>query len=199
MKIIGIWENYGAGEPWTAGQLPCFWATDSCLLRESRPLYLPDFDNRYTLAASLALRIDRLGKGMPARFTRRYWAEASLWLNLRPEGVLQRLQSRGLPLGSALSYDCSIVASPFTPLTEEDVPHTHYIIENGAEQMEWRGERLRMDVAHTLENVARYTTLKTGDIILIGLTPTGLPVEQDQTITINRADRPLHINRFSIK
>lgn len=198
MKIIGLWDNYGEGIP-PEGPAACFWATDCCLLRESRPLYAPDFDAEFGLYPSLALHIDRLGKGFAARFAHRYWREASLWLSVRAEGLLKRCQSAGAPLGAALCFDCSIVASPFFPLAEADVAAAHFTVEASDGQLaEWSGAELRLGAAAAVEAVARYNTLKTGDVILLGFPKEGIRLVPGLEITIKGAGGTL-LNRFNVR
>lgn len=183
MKILMLWDNYGAGSPDPA--LPVSWLTDSCLLRDRKPLYVPDFDTDFRLFPTLAVRIDRLGKGIQAKFAHRYWQEAAVYISVRACARIETLTRAGMPLDSAVAYDNSLVASPFFPLTPEQVPGTTFcLLRNGIKELEWSGANLKMDTAEAIQALSHCNTLKTGDLILLGIPREGVPIAPGDKIQI---------------
>lgn len=161
------------------------WLTDSCLLREGRPFYLPGFDDDFRLFPSVALRIDRLGKGIASRFAPRYWNEVSVWLNARACTLASQLAAKGLPVDRAVAYDNSIVAAPFFPLAAGQVADLSFHINvNGEPACRWSARAMRLQPGEVIEAISSNTTLKTGDIILPGLTPKGIAIAQGDEIEI---------------
>lgn len=204
MKILALWNNYDkAGREAAAGAEPAVcWLTDSCLLREGRPFYVPDFDSDFRLFPTLAIRIDRLGKGIEARFARRYWGEASVWLNARACGLSRRLSEAGLPQGGAVAFDNSLILAPFFAMGEgECAAFSCTVSRNGEPQCRWEGSRLAMQPEQTIEALSRHNTLKTGDIILLGFPAEGIVVRPGDTIEIRKesAEEPQVLSHFKIK
>ena len=177
MKIIALWNNYSERDiaPAQAEPLAVCWLTDSCLLRERRPFYVPGFDTDFRLFPSLAIRIDRLGKGIEPRFVKRYWNEVSLWLNARACNLSAELAAKGLPQANAVSFDCSLVASPFWEMTPVQCMQA------------------RFTVSHN--------TLKTGDIFLLGFPEQGVAVKPGDSIQVrlDAPGEPKIITEFKIK
>lgn len=204
MKIIALWDNYQEEKtPISVADkepLAQCWLTDSCLLREGRPLYLPDWDSDIRLYPTLAVRIDRLGKGIQRRFAHRYWSQVSLWLSVRACTQAARLSAQGLPLASAIAYDNSLVVAPFfdvesqtaarlqahialmpgTADADSDSAHDDYSLQ----RIDWDSARLALQIDEAIEQVSHHTTLKTGDILLMGFTPQGLSVCEGMSVEI---------------
>lgn len=207
MKIIALWNNYDTENG--ANSLPALcWLTDSCLLRESRPLYIPEFDSDFRLFPSVALRIDRLGKGIASRFASRYWHEVSAWLSVRACNLASRLIERGLPVDGAMAYDNSMVSAPFFALTASELPGLSFQVRvNGEPKFEWSANRMDKSVEQVIEQVSKNTTLKTGDVILPALPQEGIEIRRGDTVEIvltgppdvmGRISEPI-INRFKVK
>lgn len=215
MKIIALWNNYkersgksvneydkaeakGCGELYMPAQ-ECL--TDSCLLREGRPFYIPDWDEDFRLFPTLAIRIDRVGKSIPQRFAHRYYSSVSAWLNARACGLAKRLASAGLPLSSATTFDFSLVSAPFFTLEAgQSGTYSFEVQVNGNPVCKWSASNLLLGVDEAIEHISRNNTLKTGDIILLGLPSAGIkpkPGDEFRLVDANNPEKVL--NRFKIK
>lgn len=184
MKIIALWSNYDvpASEPVSAVPAVC-WMSDSCLLREGKPFYVPDFDDDFRLFPSLALRIDRLGKGISERFAGRYWSEVSFWLNARACSMSRKLSEAGLPLAAATAFDCSLVSAPFFGVSPDECRELRFsVVRDGEPVASWEASRLRLQPDAAISALSLSNTLKTGDIILLGFTREGVAVRPGQYI-----------------
>lgn len=144
--------------------MPLVWLTESCMHRQGRPWYVPDWDADFRLYPMLALRISRLGKGMPARFAGRYVDAGALWLHARGEQTLAALREQGLPWGSAVAFDSSVLVSPWEAGSLPDLA-----------ARTWGGEFRLLPHLHPdsiIEELGRCNTLRTGDVVLLPLSDT---------------------------
>ena len=79
MKIFGVGMNYPQHNKPTRDALykkeepVVFTKSDSALLKNHKPFFLPDWTERVDYEAQLVVRISRLGKGIPERFAHRYY------------------------------------------------------------------------------------------------------------------------------
>lgn len=205
MKILSLWDNYAAESDAPEGVVSACWMSDSCLLRERRPFYVPDFDDDFRLFPTLAIRMSRLGKCISERFAVRYWSEASVWLNVRACTLLKRLETAGLPLAPAVAFDNSLVSAPFFPMTPEECEDFKIVVAlNGEDVCLWDSRELRMKPNKAIEALSRNTTLKTGDVILMGMQPEGVMLSVGDVVEVFRISggetgSREEVTRFNIK
>ncbi|MCM1319291.1 MAG: fumarylacetoacetate hydrolase family protein [Muribaculaceae bacterium] len=199
MKIIALWNNYAG----TASTLrpATVWLADSCLLREGRPFYVPDWVDDFQLFPSLAIRIDKVGKGIQPRFADRYWSQASAWLNARACKMADTLAKQGLPLDSAVAFDSSLITAPFFDLSPQDAAEfTFRLHVNDRLVSSWSAEDLRKPIQEVIASISFNTTLKTGDILLLGFPGKGIKVAPGDNIIITEDRNPDRVlNHFRIK
>lgn len=185
MKIVAIDNNYGkdAGE----GQNPAwFLLTHSCLLRDNRPLYLPDWDDDFRLYPSMAIRIDRLGKSIPERFGHRYWNHYSFGFSLRGNTTLRNLRERSLPEGEALAFDNSAVIAGWHEADRDKLEGMSFCVSSGGETVSrWDYASLALKADALLAHVSRRMTFKTGDILFLGFPDEGIRVSRGLKIIVN--------------
>ncbi len=189
MKVIALWNNYRDKDVTggvIAGEPAACWLSDSCLLREGRPFYVPGFDDDFRLFPSLVLRIDRVGKEVAERFAPRYWSEAAFWLNARACTLLRELQGRGLPVATAVAFDNSLVSAPFFPLDAEGVAAFSAAVSvNGSEVCRWSASQLVLDAPRAIAAMSRCNTLKTGDMLMLGFPEPGIKVQPGDTVSVS--------------
>lgn len=200
MKILAFWNNIEGTSP-VIGRPATVWLSDSCLLREGRPFYVPDFDKDIKLFPSAAIRIDKVGKGIQPRFADRYWTHISPWLNARACTLARQLIENGLPVDAAVAFDCSLISAPFFELTPAEAATFCFEIRvNDNAVCTWSCEQLRLTIQQAIAHISYNTTLKTGDIILLGFPGEGVAVSAGDELTICSPDNPNRIfNRFRIK
>lgn len=208
MKVIALWDNYGEGTAALYGPLKVpqtVWLSDSCLLRERKPFYIPEFDDDFRLFPTVAIKLSRLGKNIPARFASRYWHEASVWINIRACGMMQAAREAGIPFTSAVAYDCSLVSAPFFEMDEDALSYFSFtLLLNDKEKLHWQGCMLRAGADRAIEAVSRTTILKMGDVLLLGFAPQGVPVTVGDrvkiiTSTLHSDDTQEILTEFAIK
>ncbi|MDE5848855.1 MAG: fumarylacetoacetate hydrolase family protein [Muribaculaceae bacterium] len=149
----------------------------SAILQGGNPYFVPDFAARFEARTALAVRIGKLGKSIAPRFVHRYVDAAAPAVVFVAADRLEGLRDDGLPWTSAMSYDRSLAIGRFTSLPYEDIIRCRSSlslkgpdhIENAEEVCLATGPGLEETVAA----ISRDNTLKTGDILLIGIAGSG--------------------------
>lgn len=164
-----------------AGILPLRLIADSGINRNDRPAFLPDFAREgWVLDIMPAVRIGRLGKFISPKFAARHISEFML------VGVLRDPSSR-TPDPLTDSFDG--VATQGNPLEYASLPP---VITISAEAIGPDGHVTRRDltldistlhIPETVALISRYSTLKSGDIIIPASTGLQFPAMIDTAIT----------------
>jgi len=166
MKIIALTENLN---DITANPAPFILLPETALLQptagsgKDKPLFLPDFDTRIRLFPSLAIRISRLGKGIPERFAHRYYDAWSICLQGRGMNTLQKLRQAGMPWGAACSFDGAFITGEWqhTPL-----PGT-VTASDGTNVITIHANVIQAEIDRTISYLSDTIMLKQGDIIAL--------------------------------
>lgn len=159
-----------------------FWLNESAVLRVGRPFYVPEWDSDFRLFPMLALRVDKVGKGMPARFAERYIGHASLWLHARGMETLAKLSEASLPLGSALGFDGALISAPFLPVSLSQVSGMRFMLTVDKSEYQIAPEA-GYNPETILEAIASRNTMRTGDILLLPCGD-GIPAVRGTRITV---------------
>lgn len=171
MKIISLANNYGRCVGGAAGIRII---SDSAMLKDSKPFYLPEFAPCFRARASLAVRIDRLGKNIAPRFAHRYYCEAAAALNIETSGMEGSC-------AEGWSFDGAAVVGTFMPIEKYGIP-ANFSIECGDDRQVWNSSELRLSIDDAIAEVSRYFTLKTGDLIFLGLSDHYIDLKIGKTI-----------------
>lgn len=134
---------------------------DSALVMPGRPVFLPDFAERWRADVFIAARISRLGKGLAPKFASRYFDTVTLAMRLVPEDADALLASHGLSTGIDGLFDGAVTLGRFLPSG---------IVGQGA-VMSVGGKEVSVDAAaeeldKAVSAVSNLATLKTGDLIM---------------------------------
>lgn len=160
-----------------------FLKPDSSLLKDGKPFFLPDFLSDVQASVAVVVRLNRLGKSVPSRFASRYYAEATVGVNLMACGELHRLRQQGLPWDAAVGFDGAAVLGNFIawPLAEKEGEagkkplHFSLYINGNPVQSGCTGD-LSVGVDEGISRISRLYTLKTGDLIYTGYPAEGSPL-----------------------
>ncbi|MDE7346334.1 MAG: fumarylacetoacetate hydrolase family protein [Muribaculaceae bacterium] len=158
------------------------------ILQGGNPYFVPDFAKHFEARVALAVRIGKLGKGIAGRFASRYVEAVAPAVLFTASDLLRTLKEEGLPWTSAISYDRCLAIGKFINLPFDEIPACEYSIgirPDGAEE-----ETIRNCIddaallATCIETISRDNTLKTGDILLVGLSGESLQVMPDMRVTL---------------
>ncbi|MBR1712952.1 MAG: fumarylacetoacetate hydrolase family protein [Alloprevotella sp.] len=153
---------------------------DTALLTRGRPLFLPEWAEPCAVQAHLAVRICRLGKGIPARFAHRYYDAVTVATVFTATELLEKLRKEGLPWLLAKSFDGAVALGEFQP--KEDASTALQLTRNGQtiQLMDTR------EMLHTAEELiaaaSRNHKLCHGDLLLCGTSSPGATVCENDRI-----------------
>ena len=134
---------------------------DSAITGHARPVFLPDFDSEWIAEFYLAVRVSRLGKTVSGKFAPRYFDALTVAMRLVPVTLTEMLRSAGRHDAVASTFDTAstagerMAADSFGPATEAQVNETSVTLSH-----------VNDAAAEAVAAVSRYSTIKTGDLIM---------------------------------
>ncbi len=152
-----------------------FMKSDSSLLKDGKPFFIPDFSSEIHYETELVVKIDRLGKNIAERFAHRYYSEVSVGIDFTARDLQRRLREQGLPWEISKAFDNSAVIGTFIPLEEAgNVNQLSFHLDmNGKTVQQGNTADMLFSVDQIIAYVSRFFTLKIGDLIYTG-TPVGV-------------------------
>lgn len=184
MKIIAVGMNYAAHNKELHHALELseptiFLKSDSSLLKEGKPFFIPDFSSEIHYETEIVIKINRLGKNIAERFAHRYYDEVTVGIDFTARDLQSKLRAQGLPWELSKAFDNSAAVGTFIPLEQAgDIAHLPFHLElNGRKVQEGITSDMLFPVDQIVAYVSRFFTLKIGDLIYTG-TPVGVgPVQ----------------------
>lgn len=162
-----------------------FMKSDSSLLKDGKPFFIPDFSSQVEYETELVVRINRLGKNIAERFASRYYDEVTVGIDFTARDLQRDFRAKGLPWELSKAFDHSAVIGEFVPLSEAgDINNLSFHLEiNGNSVQSGNTSDMLFKVDQLIAYVSRFMTLKIGDLIYTG-TPAGVgPVKIDDHLT----------------
>lgn len=205
MKIFAVGLNYPQhnkelNETLYKGEVPViFTKTDSSLLKDGKPFFVPDDMGRIDYETEIVVRICRLGKAIPARFAHRYYDAVTVGIDFTARELQAELRKKGLPWEMCKGFDGAAAIGEWVSVEKfRDVQALQFHLDiNGKTVQEGRTSDMLFKIDEIIEYISKYFTLKTGDIIYTG-TPVGVgPVNIDDHLTGYIEDRK--VLEFNIK
>lgn len=186
MKIIAVGMNYAAHNTELHHSLELteptlFMKSDSALLKDGKPFFIPDFSSEVHYETEIVIRIDRLGKNIAERFAHRYYHELTVGIDFTARDLQNRLRAQGLPWEISKSFDNSAVIGEFIPVERAgDIQRLPFRLDiNGDTVQQGNTADMLFGIDRIIAYASRFFTLKMGDLIYTG-TPAGVgPVKID--------------------
>lgn len=152
-----------------------FMKSDSSLLKDGKPFFIPDFSSEIHYETELVVKIDRLGKNIAERFAHRYYSEVTVGIDFTARDLQRRLREQGLPWEISKAFDNSAVIGTFIPLEKAgNVNQLSFHLDmNGKTVQQGNTADMLFSVDQIIAYVSRFFTLKIGDLIYTG-TPVGV-------------------------
>ena len=184
MKIIAVGKNYrdhaiefdGSNEKPAVPMI--FMKPDSAIIKNGKHFYVPDFLGRVDYEAEIVVRINKLGKSIPARFAHRYYDAITVGIDFTARDWQRALIAAGEPWDMSKGFDGSAVLGDFRPIERYDINNVDFSLTIN-DELAQKGNTSQMFFAvdEIIAYVSRFCTLKTGDLIFTG-TPAGVgPVQ----------------------
>lgn len=186
MKIFALINNYTddrTNNP-IFGDREVAWyeMPDSSILKYPNPFFVPDFDTEFIAFPTIAIRIGRVGKSIARRFAYRYIEAMGAAAAVVAPNCLEHLRKARLPWSAAVSFDRSCLLGNLQPF---NTFNNNEVIEFccGNDKIDYSLQSLRLTPEEVIEFLSVRNTLKNGDLILLGLTPSGLSLKPETKMT----------------
>ena len=180
MKIIAVGKNYSehAFEFDGSSDKPAvpiiFMKPDSAIIKNGKHFYVPDFLGRVDYEAEIVVRINKLGKSIPARFAHRYYDAITVGIDFTARDLQRELIAAGAPWEMSKGFDGSAVLGDFRPIERFDINNIDFSLTINDEVVQSaNSSQMLFSVDEVIAYVSRFCTLKTGDLIFTG-TPAGV-------------------------
>ena len=179
MKIIAVGKNYrehalefdGSDEKPAVPLI--FMKPDSAIIKNGKHFYVPDFLGRIDYEAEIVVRINKLGKSIPARFAHRYYDAITVGIDFTARDLQRKLIAVGEPWDMSKGFDGSAVLGDFRPVERYDINNIDFSLTiNDKVVQSANSSQMYFSVDEIIAYVSRFCTLKTGDLIFTG-TPAG--------------------------
>ena len=178
MKVIGLTCNYLPAEK--VNHFPgIFLMSDSSLLKDGKPFFVPSFSNEIAIRPAAVIRIHRLGKNIAKKFANRYYDAVTIGFSLTAEDLKRELAKKRLPADLAYSFDGSAILGDFVPVEEVGSKPDGIKISIECENEvvdSFSTKDLNFDFDSIIEYISKFYTLKIGDIIYTGCSGKSFPV-----------------------
>ena len=143
MKIIAVGMNYAEHNKELHHSLELseptiFMKSDSSLLKDGKPFFIPDFSSEIHYETEIVVKIDRLGKNIAERFAHRYYNEVTVGIDFTARDLQRELRAKGLPWEISKAFDNSAVIGAFVPL-EQSRGYQPYSVPSGYKRSESAG------------------------------------------------------------
>lgn len=179
MKIIAVGKNYAEHALEFDGTVDkpavpmIFMKPDSAIIKNGKHFYVPDFLGRVDYEAEIVVRINKLGKSIPARFAYRYYDAITVGIDFTARDMQRAFIDAGAPWELSKGFDGSAVLGEFRPVERYDINDVLFslTIDDKVVQSASTAQML-FKVDEIIAYISRFCTLKTGDLIFTG-TPAG--------------------------
>lgn len=179
MKIIAVGKNYEdhALEMDSAFVKPdvpmIFMKPDSAIIKNGKHFYVPDFLGRVDYEAEIVVRINKLGKSIPARYAYRYYDAITVGIDFTARDMQKQFMESGAPWELSKGFDGSAVLGEFRPIENYDIRNIDFSLTiDDVVAQKANSSQMLFAVDEVIAYVSRFCTLKTGDLIFTG-TPAG--------------------------
>ena len=179
MKIIAVGKNYEEHALEMDGafvkpDVPMiFMKPDSAIIKNGKHFYVPDFLGRVDYEAEIVVRINKLGKSIPARFAHRYYDAITVGIDFTARDMQKQFMESGAPLELSKGFDGSAVLGEFRPVENYDIRNIDFSLTiDDVVAQKANSSQMLFAVDEVIAYVSRFCTLKTGDLIFTG-TPAG--------------------------
>ncbi|MBR4065308.1 MAG: fumarylacetoacetate hydrolase family protein [Bacteroidaceae bacterium] len=179
MKIIAVGKNYAEHALEFDGTIEkpsvpmIFMKPDSAIIKNGKHFYVPDFLGRVDYEAEVVVRINRLGKSIPARFAHRYYDAITVGIDFTARDMQRKFIAAGAPWELSKGFDGSAVLGEFRSVEKYDIDNVRFSlsIDDNVVQSASTAQML-FKVDEIIAYISRFCTLKTGDLVFTG-TPAG--------------------------
>lgn len=181
-QLVSEFDNTRSNAPvWTI-------ISAASVLQGGNPYFVPDFASRFEARLALAVRIGKLGKGIAPKFAHRYVDAVAPCVLFVADDLLDKLKAKGLPWTPAVSYDRSLAIGQFVKIEYDEIKSVVLTLNLDSADFymsdKWSDEFPNSSLEDIINSISRDNTLKTGDLILVGISKIGHKVSPDMKASL---------------
>jgi 2-keto-4-pentenoate hydratase/2-oxohepta-3-ene-1,7-dioic acid hydratase in catechol pathway len=197
MKIICIGLNYRKHATelgWPIPEEPVvFLKPDSSILKNNKPFFLPYFSANIHYEVEVVIKISKLGKGISAKFSHRYYDELTLGIDITARDLQNKLAANGMPWEISKCFDGAAPLGHFISVSAiKDMGNLDFRLEiNGKIRQQGNTSDMIFGINEIVEYVSKFFTLKTGDLIFTGTPPGVGQLQKNDNLVAYLGDVPL--------
>ena len=164
MKFIAITNNFNNGEH------VFYHLSDTAMLNQGKPFFIPDFAHPCLAGIHLAVRISRLGRSISRRFAHRYYDAVSVCCTFVAPNLLEDLQSKGLPWEMATGFDGAACIGRFQEVQDaSEFKDMEFSMRINGERIQYgRTSDMNVGIDEMIARCSEYFMLRQGDCLLMG-------------------------------
>jgi acylpyruvate hydrolase len=197
MKIICIGLNYrkhAMEMGWSIPEEPVvFLKPDSSVLKNNKPFFLPGFSDNIHYEVEVVIKICKLGKGISAKFARRYFDEVTVGIDITARDLQSRQIASGMPWEISKCFDGAAPVGSFIPVSSiNDMENLDFRLEiNDKIVQQSNTTDMIFGFNAIVEYVSKFFTLKTGDLIFTGTPPGVGQLKRNDNLVAYLGNKPL--------
>jgi acylpyruvate hydrolase len=197
MKIICIGLNYrkhAMEMGWSIPEEPVvFLKPDSSVLKNNKPFFLPGFSDNIHYEVEVVIKICKLGKGISAKFARRYFDEVTVGIDITARDLQSRQIASGMPWEISKCFDGAAPVGSFIPVSSiNDLGNLDFRLEiNDKIVQQSNTTDMIFGFNAIVEYVSKFFTLKTGDLIFTGTPPGVGQLKRNDNLVAYLGNKPL--------
>jgi acylpyruvate hydrolase len=197
MKIICIGLNYrkhAMEMGWPIPEEPVvFLKPDSSVLKNNKPFFLPGFSDNIHYEVEVVIKICKLGKGISAKFARRYFDEVTVGIDITARDLQSRQIASGMPWEISKCFDGAAPVGSFIPVSSiNDMENLDFRLEiNDKIVQQSNTTDMIFGFNAIVEYVSKFFTLKTGDLIFTGTPPGVGQLKRNDNLVAYLGNKPL--------
>jgi acylpyruvate hydrolase len=197
MKIICIGLNYrkhAMEMGWPIPEEPVvFLKPDSSVLKNNKPFFLPGFSDNIHYEVEVVIKICKLGKGISAKFARRYFDEVTVGIDITARDLQSRQAASGMPWEISKCFDGAAPVGSFIPVSSiNDMENLDFRLEiNDKIVQQSNTTDMIFGFNAIVEYVSKFFTLKTGDLIFTGTPPGVGQLKRNDNLVAYLGNKPL--------
>lgn len=176
MKIVGI--------TYYDGNASVVLKSDSSLLVNRKPLFVPDWLHELQALPCWVLRVSRLGKCIAPRFASRYYDAVAAGVDFFSADKLREALAEGRPWTEAVAFENSLAVGEMEEVGSKKL-EVRWELRRGdemIEQMTWAPEGMQDALDQAVARVSDLLTIRQGDLIYVAMNTRPWQLQQEDIL-----------------
>lgn len=144
--------------------------SDSSLLVNRKPLFVPDAVSDLQALPCRVLRVSRLGKCIAHKFASRYYDAVAQGIDFFAADTLREAKAAGKPWTEAVAFENSLAVGEWIPVESRQAANSRWMLQRGGQTLElYTGlsENEQQVLDNAVAKVSELLTIRQGDLIYV--------------------------------